>query len=187
MSTRAAGTGRRMRAAFNSRAAEGNHRKTRRVRAALSCINCHNSEQNATETALPAHDALSKDFSNLCQTHVMLFNKTASDSQDETTRLLRRVAELESVIREKRPAPRWSQHAGTVSAGNLADETCSSASASASSTPSSAEPSLLTPALSCTLIGTRAHTSLCPHTPPSTFTTTTRTSFSTRRCLPAKS
>ncbi|KAG6888242.1 hypothetical protein C0995_009555 [Termitomyces sp. Mi166 len=63
--------------------AEGDHRKRRRNRTTQSCLNCHNSKRMTGLCVYEIDDPSQR-----------------SDSQDEIACLLKRIAELEGVIRE---------------------------------------------------------------------------------------
>ncbi|KAJ3724555.1 hypothetical protein C8R42DRAFT_662149 [Lentinula raphanica] len=87
---------------------DGDHRKRSRNRCIRSCINCHASKRmcdrkrpacaRCTQLGLTGHCVYEVDDPN-----------QRSSNQDESSRLLERVAELEGVIRElkNKPNPRW--------------------------------------------------------------------------------
>ncbi|KAF9241546.1 hypothetical protein BU15DRAFT_44794 [Melanogaster broomeanus] len=75
-------------------APEGDHRKRRRNRTTQSCLNCHTSKRMTGLCVYEVDDPSQR-----------------SEVQDESSRLRKRVAELEGVIRElkNKPHPRWVQ------------------------------------------------------------------------------
>ncbi|GJJ15788.1 hypothetical protein Clacol_010066 [Clathrus columnatus] len=77
---------------------EENHRKRRRNRMRVSCLNCYASKRKTGLCVYELDDPDARD-----------------PSLDETTHLRNRIAELESVIRElnNRPHPRWFTASGT--------------------------------------------------------------------------
>ncbi|EGN99876.1 hypothetical protein SERLA73DRAFT_72658 [Serpula lacrymans var. lacrymans S7.3] len=88
-----------------AQAPDGDHRKRRRNRTTQSCLNCHTSKRMkasmwALYTARPC----------LCVYEVDDPSQR-TEVQDESSRLRKRVAELEGVIRElkNKPHPRWVQ------------------------------------------------------------------------------
>ncbi|KAK0460983.1 uncharacterized protein EV420DRAFT_1266806 [Desarmillaria tabescens] len=98
---------------------EVDHRKRRRNRTTQSCLNCHTSKRMASILSLdcccdrkrPACARCTQlGLTGLCVYEVDDPNQRP-DTQDESSRLLKRVAELEGVIRElkNKPHPRWLQ------------------------------------------------------------------------------
>ncbi|PFH51525.1 hypothetical protein AMATHDRAFT_142347 [Amanita thiersii Skay4041] len=97
-------------------APEGDHRKRRRNRTTQSCLNCHTSKRMCDRKRPACARCTQLGLTGLCVYEVDDPNQR-SDSQDEIARLLKRVAELEGVIRElkKKPHPRWVQNQATSS------------------------------------------------------------------------
>ncbi|KAJ3575100.1 hypothetical protein NP233_g1326 [Leucocoprinus birnbaumii] len=91
-------------------AAEGDHRKRRRNRTTQSCLNCHTSKRMCDRKRPACARCTQLGLTGLCVYEVDDPNQ-CSDPQDESARLLKRVAELEGVIRElkNKPHPRWIQ------------------------------------------------------------------------------
>lgn len=89
---------------------DGDHRKRRRNRTTQSCLNCHTSKRMCDRKRPACARCTQLGLTGLCVYEVDDPSQR-SDSQDETARLLKRVAELEGVIRElkNKPHPRWSQ------------------------------------------------------------------------------
>lgn len=94
---------------------EGDHRKRRRNRTTQSCLNCHSSKRMC-DRKRPCGRCTQLGLTGLCVYEVDDPSQR-SDAQDESSRLRKRVAELEGVIRElkNKPHPRWTQSASTVS------------------------------------------------------------------------
>ncbi|KAF9268950.1 hypothetical protein L218DRAFT_940738 [Marasmius fiardii PR-910] len=91
-------------------AADGDHRKRRRNRTTQSCLNCHTSKRMCDRRRPACSRCTQLGLTGLCVYEVDDPNQR-SDPQDESSRLLKRVAELEGVIRElkNKPHPRWVQ------------------------------------------------------------------------------
>ncbi|KAF9450426.1 hypothetical protein P691DRAFT_798133 [Macrolepiota fuliginosa MF-IS2] len=91
-------------------APEGDHRKRRRNRTTQSCLNCHTSKRMCDRKRPACARCTQLGLTGLCVYEVDDPNQR-SDTQDESARLLKRVAELEGVIRElkNKPHPRWVQ------------------------------------------------------------------------------
>ncbi|KAH7927151.1 hypothetical protein BV22DRAFT_1007589 [Leucogyrophana mollusca] len=90
-------------------APEGDHRKRRRNRTTQSCLNCHTSKRMC-DRKRPCGRCTQLGLTGLCVYEVDDPSQR-SDVQDEGSRLRKRVAELEGVIRElkNKPHPRWVQ------------------------------------------------------------------------------
>ncbi|KAF8893802.1 hypothetical protein BD779DRAFT_1641247 [Infundibulicybe gibba] len=91
-------------------APEGDHRKRRRNRTTQSCLNCHTSKRMCDRKRPACARCTQLGLTGLCVYEVDDPSQR-SDTQDESSRLLKRVAELEGVIRElkNKPHPRWVQ------------------------------------------------------------------------------
>lgn len=91
-------------------ASSGDHRKRRRNRTTQSCLNCHTSKRMCDRKRPACARCTQLGLTGLCVYEVDDPSQR-SDTQDESARLLKRVAELEGVIRElkNKPHPRWSQ------------------------------------------------------------------------------
>ncbi|TFK75363.1 hypothetical protein BDN72DRAFT_892326 [Pluteus cervinus] len=89
---------------------DGDHRKRRRNRTTQSCLNCHTSKRMCDRKRPACARCTQLGLTGLCVYEVDDPSQR-SDSQDESSRLLKRVAELEGVIRElkNKPHPRWVQ------------------------------------------------------------------------------
>ncbi|KAF8079312.1 hypothetical protein FPV67DRAFT_1692048 [Lyophyllum atratum] len=83
---------------------DSDHRKKRRNRTTLSCMNCHTSKRMCDRKRPACARCIQLGMSGICIYEVDDPTQS-SNSSDETTRLLRRVAELESVVRETTPSP----------------------------------------------------------------------------------
>ncbi|KIL00703.1 hypothetical protein PAXRUDRAFT_129276 [Paxillus rubicundulus Ve08.2h10] len=94
-------------------APDGDHRKRRRNRTTQSCLNCHTSKRMY---ARAYRKLKSSQQTGLCVYEVDDPSQR-SDAQDESSRLRKRVAELEGVIRElkNKPHPRWVQSGSSPS------------------------------------------------------------------------
>ncbi|KAF8070496.1 hypothetical protein FPV67DRAFT_1023285 [Lyophyllum atratum] len=94
----------------NPPASNSDHRKRRRNRTTQSCLNCHTSKRMCDRKRPACARCTQLGLTGLCVYEVDDPSQR-SDSQDEGARLLKRVAELEGVIRElkNKPHPRWSQ------------------------------------------------------------------------------
>ncbi|KAI0930417.1 hypothetical protein AcV5_007140 [Taiwanofungus camphoratus] len=86
---------------------EDDHRRKRRNRTTQSCLNCHTSKRMC-DRKRPCGRCIQLGLTGLCVYEVD-DPKRSNDSEDEKSRLQKRVAELESVIRElkNKPHPRW--------------------------------------------------------------------------------
>ncbi|KAH9839528.1 uncharacterized protein C8Q71DRAFT_704445 [Rhodofomes roseus] len=86
---------------------EDDHRRKRRNRTTQSCLNCHTSKRMC-DRKRPCGRCTQLGLTGLCVYEVDDPSRNG-DSQDEKCRLQKRVAELESVIRElkNKPHPRW--------------------------------------------------------------------------------
>ncbi|KAI6121665.1 hypothetical protein F5141DRAFT_528907 [Pisolithus sp. B1] len=93
---------------------EGDHRKRRRNRTTQSCLNCHTSKRMC-DRKRPCGRCTQLGLTGLCVYEVDDPSQR-SEAQDEGSRLRKRVAELEGVIRElkNKPHPRWSQGTSTT-------------------------------------------------------------------------
>ncbi|TFK44751.1 hypothetical protein BDQ12DRAFT_717903 [Crucibulum laeve] len=91
-------------------APDGDHRKRRRNRTTQSCLNCHTSKRMCDRKRPACARCTQLGLTGLCVYEVDDPSQR-SDTQDESSRLLKRVAELEGVIRElkNKPHPRWVQ------------------------------------------------------------------------------
>ncbi|KAI0733196.1 hypothetical protein C8Q72DRAFT_814677 [Fomitopsis betulina] len=89
---------------------EDDHRRKRRNRTTQSCLNCHTSKRMC-DRKRPCGRCTQLGLTGLCVYEVddPSRRQPSGDSQDEKCRLQKRVAELESVIRElkNKPHPRW--------------------------------------------------------------------------------
>ncbi|KIK27765.1 hypothetical protein PISMIDRAFT_674680 [Pisolithus microcarpus 441] len=94
---------------------EGDHRKRRRNRTTQSCLNCHTSKRMC-DRKRPCGRCTQLGLTGLCVYEVDDPSQR-NEAQDEGSRLRKRVAELEGVIRElkNKPHPRWTQGTSTVS------------------------------------------------------------------------
>ncbi|KAJ7497354.1 hypothetical protein FB451DRAFT_228081 [Mycena latifolia] len=83
------------------------HRKRRRNRTTQSCLNCH-ATKRMCDRKRPCSRCTQLGLTGLCVYEVD-DPARQSDAQDESSRLLNRIAELESVVRElkNKPHPRW--------------------------------------------------------------------------------
>ncbi|EJF65404.1 hypothetical protein DICSQDRAFT_79541 [Dichomitus squalens LYAD-421 SS1] len=96
-------------ATSSKRTSEEDHRRKRRNRPTQSCLNCHTSKRMC-DRQRPCGRCTQLGLTGLCVYEVD--NPThKANAQDETGRLKKRVAELESIIRElkNKPHPRWAQ------------------------------------------------------------------------------
>ncbi|KAL6305059.1 hypothetical protein BKA93DRAFT_246231 [Sparassis latifolia] len=89
------------------RTSEDDHRRKRRNRTTQSCLNCHTSKRMC-DRKRPCGRCTQLGLTGLCIYEVD-DPSPSNDTQDETLRLQKRVAELESIIRElkNKPHPRW--------------------------------------------------------------------------------
>ncbi|TCD69807.1 hypothetical protein EIP91_006120 [Steccherinum ochraceum] len=94
------------------RSAEDDHRRKRRNRMTQSCLNCHTSKRMC-DRKRPCGRCTQLGLTGLCVYEVDDPNQR-NELPDEQIRLQKRVAELESVIRElkNKPHPRWAQGGG---------------------------------------------------------------------------
>jgi len=83
------------------------HRKRRRNRLALSCVNCHQAKRSC-DRKRPCSRCVQLGITGLCVYEVDK-EVAREDSANENLRLRRRIAELESVVRglKNSPHPRW--------------------------------------------------------------------------------
>jgi len=142
-------------------APDGDHRKRRRNRTTQSCLNCHTSKRMCDRKRPACARCTQLGLTGLCVYEVDDPSQR-SDAQDESSRLLKRVAELEGVIRElkNKPHPRWVQSSSSSedfekwhSRQPGSDESCSSNAPSPPNSSSSSErgettsriPTLLSP------------------------------------------
>ncbi|KAF9049786.1 hypothetical protein BJ165DRAFT_1453750 [Panaeolus papilionaceus] len=109
MSSEAANKKKRSPAESNP-APDGDHRKRRRNRTTQSCLNCHTSKRMCDRKRPACARCTQLGLTGLCVYEVDDPSQR-TDTQDESARLLKRVAELEGVIRElkNKPHPRWVQ------------------------------------------------------------------------------
>ncbi|KAI5996065.1 hypothetical protein EDC04DRAFT_2612893 [Pisolithus marmoratus] len=122
---------RKKRDALDTSVPEGDHRKRRRNRTTQSCLNCHTSKRMC-DRKRPCGRCTQLGLTGLCVYEVDDPSQR-SDSQDESSRLRKRVAELEGVIRElkNKPHPRWAQGVSTaqplpIQTESLQTESCQS-------------------------------------------------------------
>ncbi|KIM40083.1 hypothetical protein M413DRAFT_170047 [Hebeloma cylindrosporum] len=96
--------------ADSTAAPDGDHRKRRRNRTTQSCLNCHTSKRMCDRKRPACARCTQLGLTGLCVYEVDYPNQRA-ECQEESSRLLKRVAELEGVIRElkNKPHPRWVQ------------------------------------------------------------------------------
>ncbi|KAF8161136.1 hypothetical protein B0H34DRAFT_654203 [Crassisporium funariophilum] len=96
-------------------APEGDHRKRRRNRTTQSCLNCHTSKRMCDRKRPACARCTQLGLTGLCVYEVDDPSQR-TETQDESSRLLKRVAELEGVIRElkNKPHPRWTQTANSA-------------------------------------------------------------------------
>ncbi|KAF5370653.1 hypothetical protein D9758_001996 [Tetrapyrgos nigripes] len=167
-------------------APDGDHRKRRRNRTTQSCLNCHTSKRMCDRKRPACARCTQLGLTGLCVYEVDDPNQRA-DAPDENSRLLKRVAELEGVIRElkNKPNPRWMHHGNDLQSGsepistpaNTCSETLPSAQAPFHSPPAGspissspvsnsppATPSPLTPVY-CDFPSSNALFSTAPHSP----------------------
>ncbi|KAJ7185435.1 hypothetical protein C8R46DRAFT_379202 [Mycena filopes] len=87
-------------------APEGDHRKRRRNRTTQSCLNCH-ATKRMCDRKRPCSRCSQLGLTGNCVYEVD--DPSRQGKQDEETRLISRIAELESVVRElkNKPHPRW--------------------------------------------------------------------------------
>ncbi|KAK0212558.1 hypothetical protein DFS33DRAFT_1282629 [Desarmillaria ectypa] len=116
------------------------HRKRRRNRTTQSCLNCHTSKRMCDRKRPACARCTQLGLTGLCVYEVDDPNQR-SDTQDESSRLLKRVAELEGVIRElkNKPHPRWLQP-GCQQMPPEAENSSHDSTVSDSSMPSSSAP-----------------------------------------------
>ncbi|KAJ7045577.1 hypothetical protein C8F04DRAFT_440728 [Mycena alexandri] len=98
---------RRVKAAA-AEAPQGDHRKRRRNRTTQSCLNCH-ATKRMCDRKRPCSRCIQLGLTGLCVYEVDDPARKSTTTEDETTRLQNRIAELEGVIRElkNKPHPRW--------------------------------------------------------------------------------
>ncbi|KAF9058784.1 hypothetical protein BDP27DRAFT_1432293 [Rhodocollybia butyracea] len=137
---------------------DSGHRKRRRNRTTQSCLNCHTSKRMCDRNRPACARCTQLGLSGLCVYEVDDPTQR-SDTQDESSRLLKRVAELEAVIRElkNKPHPRWASSSGTECNDNATVSSAQSPSTSTtpisphstvafSDSPTLCSPSPMTPA-----------------------------------------
>ncbi|KAI0819982.1 hypothetical protein BC628DRAFT_1413377 [Trametes gibbosa] len=135
MSTESATAKKRASAVSPKRTSEDDHRRKRRNRPTQSCLNCHTSKRMC-DRQRPCGRCTQLGLTGLCVYEVDNPSHRAN-VQDEAARLQKRVAELESIIRElkNKPHPRWAQPGTTTGGGSptmhpLADESGAGSSSS---------------------------------------------------------
>ncbi|KAH9948548.1 hypothetical protein B0H21DRAFT_777789 [Amylocystis lapponica] len=99
------------------RTSEDDHRRKRRNRTTQSCLNCHTSKRMC-DRKRPCGRCTQLGLTGLCVYEVDDPSQS-HESHDEKSRLQKRVAELESVIRElkNKPHPRWTNAGPQVTEG----------------------------------------------------------------------
>ncbi|KAI8993109.1 hypothetical protein BD414DRAFT_412762 [Trametes punicea] len=114
MSTESAPAKKRASAASPKCTSEDDHRRKRRNRPTQSCLNCHTSKRMC-DRQRPCGRCTQLGLTGLCVYEVDNPSHRAN-AQDEAARLQKRVAELESIIRElkNKPHPRWAQPGGSA-------------------------------------------------------------------------
>ncbi|KAL1939901.1 hypothetical protein VTO73DRAFT_9601 [Trametes versicolor] len=137
MSTDSATAKKRASAASPKRTSEDDHRRKRRNRPTQSCLNCHTSKRMC-DRQRPCGRCTQLGLTGLCVYEVDNPSSHRANAQDEAARLQKRVAELESIIRElkNKPHPRWAQPGSAPAncpspASLLADESGAATSPSA--------------------------------------------------------
>ncbi|KAI0355568.1 hypothetical protein OH77DRAFT_296569 [Trametes cingulata] len=112
MSSDSATAKKRASATSPKRTPEDDHRRKRRNRPTQSCLNCHTSKRMC-DRQRPCGRCTQLGLTGLCVYEVDNPSHRAN-AQDEAARLQKRVAELESIIRElkNKPHPRWAQSGG---------------------------------------------------------------------------
>ncbi|KAI0753946.1 hypothetical protein BC629DRAFT_1554409 [Irpex lacteus] len=127
------------------RTAEDDHRRKRRNRTTQSCLNCHTSKRMC-DRKRPCGRCTQLGLTGLCVYEVDDPSQQA-DVSDEKARLQKRVAELESVIRElkNKPHPRWVQTLDKAKLRLRADSTSTPTSPPRSSSEESESPSSSSP------------------------------------------
>ncbi|KAI0789138.1 hypothetical protein C8Q75DRAFT_174060 [Abortiporus biennis] len=172
------------------RSPEDDHRRKRRNRMTQSCLNCHTSKRMC-DRKRPCGRCTQLGLTGLCVYEVDDPNQR-NDVSDEQLRLQKRIAELESVIRElkNKPHPRWVQPDGSRGDGNGQDPqlsqpghdkagaTANALGASSSSTPA------LTPS-SSTSSPSPSNSASPLHTPPSPLCLTPIDTFSSNYHIPS--
>ncbi|KAI0675212.1 hypothetical protein C8Q78DRAFT_964694 [Trametes maxima] len=105
-------------AASPKRTSEDDHRRKRRNRPTQSCLNCHTSKRMC-DRQRPCGRCTQLGLTGLCVYEVDNPSHR-TNAQDEAARLQKRVAELESIIRElkNKPHPRWAQSGATTAPGD---------------------------------------------------------------------
>ncbi|OSD06775.1 hypothetical protein PYCCODRAFT_1359511 [Trametes coccinea BRFM310] len=112
MSSESPAAKKRAAATSPKRTPEDDHRRKRRNRPTQSCLNCHTSKRMC-DRQRPCGRCTQLGLTGLCVYEVDNPSQRAN-AHDEAARLQKRVAELESIIRElkNKPHPRWAQHGG---------------------------------------------------------------------------
>ncbi|KAF4620844.1 hypothetical protein D9613_000724 [Agrocybe pediades] len=110
MSSESANRKKRSSVSDSTPAPDGDHRKRRRNRTTQSCLNCHTSKRMCDRKRPACARCTQLGLTGLCVYEVDDPSQR-TETQDESSRLLKRVAELEGVIRElkNKPHPRWVQ------------------------------------------------------------------------------
>ncbi|KAI0704993.1 hypothetical protein C8T65DRAFT_740975 [Cerioporus squamosus] len=108
-------TKKRSSAASPKSTSDDDHRKKRRNRPTQSCLNCHTSKRMC-DRQRPCGRCTQLGLTGLCVYEVDNPSQRVN-AQDEAGRLKKRVAELESIIRElkNKPHPRWAQSGQSAS------------------------------------------------------------------------
>ncbi|KAJ7117600.1 hypothetical protein C8R44DRAFT_673971 [Mycena epipterygia] len=122
-------------------ATDGDHRKRRRNRTTQSCLNCH-ATKRMCDRKRPCSRCSQLGLTGNCVYEVD--DPSRQGQQDESTRLMGRIAELEGVIRElkNKPHPRWmAEHERTSSGSEGHPSPPSSGGASTPNVPAWAFPS----------------------------------------------
>ncbi|TFK90581.1 hypothetical protein K466DRAFT_583618 [Polyporus arcularius HHB13444] len=123
---------------------DDDHRKKRRNRPTQSCLNCHTSKRMC-DRQRPCGRCTQLGLTGLCVYEVDNPSQRVN-AQDEAGRLKKRVAELESIIRElkNKPHPRWAQPGQPASDNSyeqaVPDNGLSRAGSSASASPPPTSP-----------------------------------------------
>ncbi|KAH7097627.1 hypothetical protein BKA62DRAFT_623650 [Auriculariales sp. MPI-PUGE-AT-0066] len=99
--------------AIAAAAADIDHRKKRRNRTTHSCINCHTTKRKC-DRKRPCGRCTQLGLTGLCVYEVDDPSTADDPNIDETSKLRKRIAELEGVIRElkNKPHPKWAQAHG---------------------------------------------------------------------------
>ncbi|KAF8893707.1 hypothetical protein CPB84DRAFT_1848607 [Gymnopilus junonius] len=105
---------RQKKSASGAKSPDGEPRKKSRNRTTQSCMNCHTSKRMCDRKRPACSRCVQLGLIGLCVYEVDDPSQGTKPGQDESARLIKRVAELESVIRElkNKPTPRWVQASG---------------------------------------------------------------------------